>query len=205
MLRERFPETPCLHFIHIPFPGPAILKLLPKAWREVILRGLLGADVVGLQTPEDVRAFLTSCENLLGLAVDYPNFTVALESGRQVRVKAFPGSIDPKAVRAFQKSLEVATARQRLSAELKEQTVVRVDRLDPSKNQVLGFTAFGRLLERNPEWIGRVRFLAVLIPSRTDITIYREYRDAVYGEIEKINSPVSRGLRVRADRGALHE
>jgi trehalose 6-phosphate synthase len=188
MLRERFPDVPSLHFIHIPFPGPAILKLLPRAWREVILRGLLGADVVGLQTPEDVRAFLASCEELLGLSVDYPDSIVALESGRRIRVKSFPGSINPDAVRSYQQSLEVASARQRLTSEFKERTIVRVDRLDPSKNQILGFTAFGRLLERNPDWIGRVRFLAVLIPSRTDITIYREYRDAVYGEIEKVNA-----------------
>jgi trehalose-6-phosphate synthase len=65
LLRERFPDTPSLHFIHIPFPGPAILKLIPRAWREVILRGMLGADIVGLQTSEGIRAFLTSCEELL--------------------------------------------------------------------------------------------------------------------------------------------
>ena len=188
MLRKHFPDTPTLHFIHIPFPGPAILKLLPRAWRETILRGLLGADIVGLQTSEGVRAFLASCEELLGLRVNYPAAIVTLESGRAVRVKAFPGSIDPETVRAYQKTLQVASARQQLKDELRERNIVRVDRLDPSKNQVLGFTAFGRLLERNPEWIGKVRFLAFLVPSRTDLTIYREYRDSVYAEIEAVNA-----------------
>jgi trehalose 6-phosphate synthase len=149
---------------------------------------VLGADVVGLQTPRDVRAFLASCEELLGLSVDYSGANVTLENGRVVRIRAYPGSIDPTVVRAFQKSLDVASARQRLSVDFKRRSIVRVDRLDPSKNQVLGFTAFGRLLERNPEWIGKVRFLAILIPSRTDITIYREYRDAVYAEIKQVNA-----------------
>ena len=53
---------------------------------------------------------------------------------------------------------------------------------------MLGFIAFGRLLERRPELRGRVRFLAFLVPSRTDLTVYREYRDAVYTEIERVNA-----------------
>jgi phosphotransferase system HPr (HPr) family protein len=71
---------------------------------------------------------------------------------------------------------------------MRELNIIRVDRLDPSKNQELGFTAFGRLLERRMDLCGRVRFLAFLVPSRTDLTVYREYRDAVYAEIERVNA-----------------
>jgi trehalose 6-phosphate synthase len=67
-------------------------------------------------------------------------------------------------------------------------TVVRVDRLDPSKNQIIGFKAFGRLLELRPDLRGRLRFLAFLIPSRTDLGVYREYREAVYEVIRKVNA-----------------
>jgi trehalose 6-phosphate synthase len=66
--------------------------------------------------------------------------------------------------------------------------VIRVDRLDPSKNQILGFMAFGRLLEIRPDLRGRVRFRAFLVPSRTDLSVYRKYRDAVYRVIEEVNA-----------------
>jgi trehalose 6-phosphate synthase len=85
-------------------------------------------------------------------------------------------------------SAAVTAARRRLTPEYGEQTIVRVDRLDPSKNQVVGFLAFGRLLELRPDLRGRVRFLAFLVPSRTDLRIYRAYRDAVYRTIERINA-----------------
>jgi trehalose 6-phosphate synthase len=68
------------------------------------------------------------------------------------------------------------------------QTVIRVDRLDPSKNQIIGFRAFGRLLELRPDLRSQVRFLAFLIPSRTDLSVYRRYRDAVYAAIEEVNA-----------------
>lgn len=188
LLRERFPNTPSLHFIHIPFPDPSVLKLIPSAWRKIILEGLLGADVVGLQTPNDVRAFLACCEEILGLAVNYQQGFVILNNGRAVRVRAFPASADPGAVRALAASDAVQAGRDRVAREMREMNIIRVDRLDPSKNQALGFTAFGRLLERRPELCGRVRFLAFLVPSRTDLTVYREYRDAVYAEIERVNA-----------------
>ena len=63
-------------------------------------------------------------------------------------------------------------------------TIIRVDRLDPSKNQQVGFLAFARLLEMRPDLCGRVRFLAFLVPSRTDLGVYRAYRDAVYRTID---------------------
>ena len=89
------------------------------------------------------------------------------------------------------RSAEVAAARERLTAESGEYTIIRVDRLDPSKNQQVGFRAFGRLLEIRPDLCGRVRFLALMIPSRTDLGIYRAYRDAVFKTIDEVNAKFS--------------
>ena len=188
LLRRAFPGTPSLHFTHIPFPEPSVLKLLPRAWRWTILQGMLGADVVGLQTGLDVRAFLGCCEELLGLEVDRERARVRLADDRMVEIRAFPASVDPRALGRTMQAASVEAARRRLADERWEQTIIRVDRLDPGKNQLIGFRAFGRLLELVPELRGRVRFLAFLVPSRTDLEIYRAYRDSVYQTIEEVNA-----------------
>ncbi len=187
LLRTRFPRAPILHFTHIPFPEPSVLKLIPSAWRETILRGMLGADVVGLQTPADVEAFLACCTNVLGMAIDPIRSTVMAE-GRRVRVRAYPASVDFRGLQRLMQSNAVMVARRRLEPRLKSLNIIRVDRLDPSKNQLIGFRAFARLLELRPDLRPSVRFLAFLIPSRTDLDIYRAYRDAVYQCIDEINS-----------------
>ena len=187
LLRAVFPTTPMVHFTHIPFPGVPVLKLLPKAWRETILRGLLGADVVGLQTPHDVQAFLTCCASLLDLPVDRASGKVMAEDGREIAVRAYPASVAPRALRRTMQSAAVAAARERLASELNPLSIIRVDRLDPSKNQLVGFLAFARLLELRPELCGEVQFVAFLVPSRTDIGIYRAYHDAIYQLISEIN------------------
>jgi trehalose 6-phosphate synthase len=188
LLREAFPNTPSLHFTHIPFPDPATLKLIPKSWRNAILSGLLGADLVGMQTEWDTRPFLMCCEELLGTEVDYARGKVRAPDGRQVRVRAFPASTDPEALNQTMGSPAVEAARSRLAPDLAGLSIIRVDRLDPSKNQLIGFEAFGRLLETRPDLRGRVRFLAFLVPSRTDLSVYRDYRDAVYATIERVNN-----------------
>jgi trehalose 6-phosphate synthase len=113
-------------------------------------------------------------------------------------VRAFPASIDPAAMKQLMRSPAVAAARARLAfwtdaqdrdrRDEAQQTIIRVDRLDPSKNQIIGFRAFGRLLEVRPELCRNLRFLAFLIPSRTDLRVYRNYRDAVYDAIDKVNT-----------------
>jgi len=149
---------------------------------------LLGADVIGMQTQWDARPFLGCCDELLGLSVDYPRSAVLAPDGRIVKVQVFPASVAPGEVRRVLRSPEAGTARERLAAHLDKLTIIRVDRLDPSKNQIIGFEAFGRLLETRPDLRGNVRFLAFLVPSRTDLGVYREYRDAVFSTISKVNS-----------------
>jgi trehalose 6-phosphate synthase len=188
LLRGTFPDTPILHFTHIPFPDPSVLRLIPDPWRQTILRGMLGANVVGLQTPMDVQAFLACCGEFLDVTVDDTCAAVQLSDGRKVCVRAYPASVEPRALRRSVRSAEVAAAHARLAPERGELTIIRVDRLDPSKNQQVGFLAFGRLLEMRPDLCGRVRFLAFMVPSRTDLGVYRAYRDAVYGTIDEINA-----------------
>jgi trehalose 6-phosphate synthase len=188
LLRDRCPDAAILHFTHIPFPDPLLLSMLPRAWRETILNGLLGADVVGLQTERDVRSFLAGCAACLGVAVDYDDQIVQVDDGRRVAARVYPASVDPGALRGLVRGPAVVEARGRLAPRPGEQTIIRVDRLDPSKNQIAGFQAFERLLELRPDLQGRLRFLAFLVPSRTDLAIYRAYRDAVYAKIEAINA-----------------
>jgi trehalose 6-phosphate synthase len=85
-------------------------------------------------------------------------------------------------------SASVQAARDRLAEHADRRLVVRADRLDPAKNQLDGFRAFGRLLERRPDLRRRVRFLAILSPSRTGLKAYQAYRVAVLQAVDEINA-----------------
>ena len=196
LLRRRFAVTPILHFTHIPFPVPPLLRLLPRAWREVILHGLLGADIVGMQTRGDIDAFLDCCREFLGCSVDREKLAVETQDGRLVLVRSYPASVDTVEVGLAMKSPAVAEARARMREQMGRYNVIRVDRVDPSKNQVLGFRAFGRLLEMRPDLRATLRFSAFLVPSRTDLSVYRAYTDAIRATIREIND------RFEADCGA---
>jgi trehalose 6-phosphate synthase len=188
LLRAAYPRTPILHFTHIPFPDVLLMRLLPRHWRSTILLGMLGADCVGLQTHGDVQAFLHCCTELLGAKVDPANSAVLAPDGREVAVRTYPASIDPEELAGSMAAEAVEQARRRLTPALEELTIIRVDRLDPSKNQLIGFQAFARLLEMRPDLRRRVQFLAFLVPSRTDLGIYRAYRNTVYRKIEEVNA-----------------
>jgi trehalose 6-phosphate synthase len=188
LLRATLPDAPILHFTHIPFPEPAQFSLLPTPWRVAILEGMLGADIVGLQTPEDALAFLDCCSELAGVVVDHDESSVTTRDGHVARVKPYPASVDSQALGELMASPAMTAARDRVRSHVAEHTIIRVDRLDPSKNQLNGFLAFERLLVRRPDLHGRVRFLAFLVPSRTDLRVYRAYREALFVEVERINA-----------------
>jgi trehalose 6-phosphate synthase len=93
MVREQLQGAIIQHFVHIPWPTPQYWKVLPREIRDAIVQGLLGCDIVGFQTSLDVRNFLMTCEENLGLAVDERERAVRID-GRVVYARAYPISID---------------------------------------------------------------------------------------------------------------
>jgi trehalose 6-phosphate synthase len=175
LVRQRCPDAVINHFVHIPWPGPEAWQVLPPDVRERLLVGLLGCDVVAFHTRADARAFVLCAQELLDLPVDLSTMTVQA-AGRTVHVRAYPISID---VAALEEQASTDASDEHL-ADLDErlaggQLVLRVDRTDPSKNIVRGFTAYDLLLEEHPELHGKVQFLALLQPSRQDVPEYAAY------------------------------
>jgi len=188
MLRERRPEGRIAHFSHIPFANPDAFRIVPAELRTTLLRGLLGADVVGFHTSRWARNFLLGCRDLVNASVDLHRRVVHWE-GRVVRVAINPISIDGRALRAKASEPDPIRAAQSLRSKLGDAValVLRVDRTDLSKNILRGLQAFETLLRDHPEWRERVVHVALLNPSRQDVAEYRRYLAECVREGRRIN------------------
>jgi trehalose 6-phosphate synthase len=202
MVREALPDVRIQHFVHIPWPTPQYWTILPKRMRDAVVHGLLGADVIGFQTSRDVRNFLTTCEDNLGLAVD-PRERTVFHEGRAVWVRDYPISIDAVDLKRHAERKAVRDEEARILQWRPEHLILRVDRTDLSKNIVRGFLAYERMLQTHPELHGTVVFWAFLQPSRQDIDDYRAYLGSVLSVAARINRSYSRGgwtpIRVEVD------
>jgi trehalose 6-phosphate synthase len=188
-IRERFPNAYLQHFVHIPWPSRHEWDKLPGVLSASIVRGLLANDSVVFQTDASVHNFLNCASCYLdGAAVDFSAGIVRL-NGHETRVWSNPVSVKVDDLQEEMQSAEATLAQAKLAPRLGHlKTIVRVDRLDPSKNIGRGFDAFSRLLERYPEWRGQVRFLAFLVPTRGGIDAYKQYAREVFQKAEAINA-----------------
>jgi trehalose 6-phosphate synthase len=186
LVREATPDVVTSHFIHVPWPEPDYWYALPPELRAAVHEGLLANDVVGFHTVRWRSAFFNSVEQLLGAQVDRESGTVDYR-GRRTRVVVRPIGIDPAEFDRLSEEPAVLEREATLVERRPEQLVLRVDRIDPSKNVVRGFRAFALLLERHPELRGRVGMVALLAPSRQDIPEYAEYAGAVEAAAREVN------------------
>ena len=144
-------------------------------------------DTVAFQNFRDVRNFLQSCEMFVqGSQVDYEHCTVTL-NGHTSEVKHRPIGISVDEVRTIAESTRAREYEDKLKSVLSENTIVRVDRVEPSKNIIRGFRAYRLLLQRNPEILGKITFLAFMVPSRTHIRQYQRYFQEVEELVTEIN------------------
>jgi trehalose 6-phosphate synthase len=174
MVRERRPETPLLHFVHIPWPQPDYWRIFPREIRCAIHEGLIANDMIGFHTERWRGNFIYSAREFLG------------EDATAKTVTA-PISVDADEFDDLAESEAVLAAEREILAQRPEKLVVRVDRTDPSKNIVRGFRAFELLLDRHPELHRRIEMLALLDPSRQNIPEYAEYLGAIEREARRVN------------------
>jgi trehalose 6-phosphate synthase len=172
-------------FVHIPWPEPDSWRTLPDYIREGVLESLLHANVVAFHTKRYVRAFLSTVEEVLGADVDFEESIVHM-GGREVWVRAYPISIDPSEFEELSRS-DGVIEEEKVVRNLPGKLLLRVDRMDLSKNIVRGFRAYGRMLEKYPEMRGEVTFLAQLQPSRGGISEYDAYAKEIEKTVEEVN------------------
>lgn len=187
LVRARHPAQPIGFFLHVPWPSPDIYARLP--WRDQVLTGLLGADVIAFHTDDYRFNFLRSVERQLGdSGVEIRGSSVVLTDGREVTTATAPISIDAADFAATAVDPEVKESIRALEEQFSGRTVLLgVDRLDYTKGIVERLLAIEMLLERNAELRSSLAFLQIAVPSRDDVREYRQLRVTVEQHVGRIN------------------
>jgi trehalose 6-phosphate synthase len=177
LVRERCPAARLAQFVHIPWVGPQAWSALPPGIARAVHEGLLACDSVGFHAEPWRAAFVESSSALLG-------------RGDEARAISHvnPVAVDAEALADVAAQEAVLERERLLLATRPERLILRVDRTDPAKNAVVGFAAFGRLLQRRRDLQGHVGMLALLDPSRQSIRAYADYRRALEAEAATVNT-----------------
>ena len=192
MIRDVRPDVHIGFFLHIPFPSFEIFRIFP--WREKLLKGMLGADLIGFHTFDYERHFLSSVKRILRLDVDFNRVANGL---REVVVNTFPMGID------YNKFHNAATThfkqKNREKSELKKQLelhkkgdesgklILSIDRLDYTKGVVNRIKAFDLFLTKYPEYQEKVRLVMLTVPSRSDVPEYMRLKRETDELVGRIN------------------
>jgi trehalose 6-phosphate synthase len=172
-LRERRPDLGVVHFSHTPFSSPDGLRVLPDSAVGELLEGMSASHTCTFHSGRWAEAFAASCRSWLG---------------REPATAVTPLLPDPDDVRKVAGSDTCDEEAARLESTIGDRLfVLRVDRVELSKNLLRGFQAYDDLFARYPEWRGRVVFGAYVYPSREALPEYLAYRQEVEGLIERVN------------------
>lgn len=181
MIRAQRPDIRIGFFDYIPFPPVEQLAQLP--WRDEILNGILGADVIGFQREDDAFNFRRAVHRLLGTDPEQMD----------KHIGSYPTSIDVDKIRAAAQSPSVQAAARRFRKDLgdPDMLMLGVDRLDYSKGILHRLLAFEELLNDGLVDPATTCLVQVAVPSREGVPAYRELRDEVEHTVGRINGRFS--------------
>ena len=172
-LQAKRGDVDVVHFHHTPFGSPDALRMLPEDAAVELLTGLASSGACGFHNRRWADAFAACCRELAGV---------------EPRTFVSPAASDVDDIRGVAASPACDEALQRLEQQIGDRKViVRVDRIELSKNIARGFHAYEDLLRMHPEWRERVVFVACVYPSREGLAEYLAYRQEVEGLIRRIN------------------
>ncbi|MDB6109615.1 MAG: UDP-forming alpha,alpha-trehalose-phosphate synthase, partial [Pedosphaera sp.] len=184
MVRRRFPEMPVGFFLHIPFPSYEIFRMLPRAWREEIIEGLLGASLIGFHTHDYTRDFLTSVLRTVGYEHQLGSLMLP---DHVVKVDTFPMGIDFEGFARRAQSDATAARVEELRRTCAGQKVIfSVDRLDYTKGLINRLRGYDLFLKKNPHWRGKVVFIISVAPSRIGVESYQAMKEELEQSVGRI-------------------
>jgi len=192
LIRQQLPRATIIAFWHIPWPNAEVFSIFP--WREQLLDGLLGADIVGFHTQLHCNNFLDSADRFLQCHIDRETATVSF-GGNASLVRPYPISIEwpPEAMRD---QAPVAACRaavfERFNLAPDTLLAVGVERFDFTKGIPDRIRAVDILLQRYPEWRGRFVLLQVAAPTRSKLPAYQALTAEAKAAAEEVNAKYAR-------------
>ncbi len=188
MIRQQLPEATIITFWHIPWPNPEAFSICP--WRMELLDGLLGSSILGFHTQFHCNNFFETVDRHLEARIDRESFSISY-GGALTEVHRYPISIEwPMAGLASVPPVSDCrrAVREELGLPVDVRMGVGVDRLDYTKGILERFAAIERLLELEPQWIGKLAFVQIAAPSRASIDEYQNFDARVRAAAQRINS-----------------
>lgn len=172
------------YFQHIPFPPDELFRGIP--WRDELLKGLLGADLIAFHTYNDTQHFLNACTHILGIPIQN---NCLRSGGRSVYVEVFPMGIDYDKFNNMAQSPEIQQRAQEIRTYYNNRKfILSIDRLDYSKGIIERLRAFEALLKTYPEFQNEVILYMLVVPSRDTVPKYKELHDEINRMVGQINA-----------------
>ncbi len=194
MIREQKPDVKIGFFLHIPFPSYEVFRTLP--WREQILNGMMGADLIGFHTYDYVRHFMSSVQRLLNCEM---NFNQIQYETRNVKVDSFPMGIDFEKFHHAAQKHNTSKTKSEIQLSLEKHRLIKgdtklilsIDRLDYTKGIAKRLLAFEYFLEKFPEYQEKVRLVMLAVPSRANVPQYQDLKNEIDQLVGRINGKFS--------------
>lgn len=208
-LRELRPDLRIAFFHHTYFPSADVFNVLP--WRRQIVGSLLQCDYIGFHIPRQVENFVDVARGVFplktlerqscaprfityGCAVGLERMTTALDTGtRQVKLGAHPVGLDIDRVRNALEAPKIKELMAQLREEMKGvKLILAVERLDYTKGILEKLNAYERLLDDNPELLGKVTLVTVCVPAAREMRVYDELQTQIEQAVGRINGRFAR-------------
>jgi trehalose-6-phosphate synthase len=193
LVRQRLPQARILGFWHIPWGHPEQMAICP--WLAELTAGLLGCDALTFQTAAHRQHFNASARRCgVPATIDSNRSTMRPGSLTQVRdcavSVAWPTAAQVQAMPAIAHCRRAAA--QLWSVPVGGKLIVGIDRFDYTKGLIERLHAVEQLLTLQPEWIGRLRFVQIAAPTRSNLPAYATFQTQVRDEVARINTRYAR-------------
>ncbi len=189
LLRKRLSEAAIGFFLHIPFPSFEIFRQLPKEWRNGMLEGLLGADMIGFHTHDYTQDFLRCILRMLGY--EHSMGQIVTEE-RVLKADTFPMGIDFQKFHAVESNPMVRRHMDSMKKKLEGvKPILSIDRLDYTKGVINRLQGYEIFLDKNPQWHKKVVLILIVVPSRPEVEHYQQMKRQIDELVGRINGKFS--------------
>jgi trehalose-6-phosphate synthase/Kef-type K+ transport system membrane component KefB len=187
-LRTRRPDVKTALFWHIPWPSPDRLRICP--WRAELLAGLLGNDLLAFQLDRDRDNFLRAVEEEIEADVETESSRVTF-AGHSSTIISVPIGVDYDRIQAIAADPALPHEQRRLYELLGLRADIiglGVDRLDYTKGIPERLAAIDALMTRRPELRGRLTFVQIGVPSRSELESYSAIESEISRAVADVNA-----------------